>query len=120
MADLSVHRRRWVRAPTNFSVLVRKVAEGTLGRLGRVKMLGLGGCLVVMDRGFALGDILKLRLILCGHTAETTARVAYSVEKEPGEFHTGMEFLDLSPTDWAGIQKSLGRGEAAPKGPSRV
>jgi hypothetical protein len=86
---------------------VRKVAESTLGRLGRVKTLGLGGCLVVMDRGFPMGDILKLRIMLRGLTVEVTARVAYSVEKESGEFHNGVEFLDLTPTDWAGIQKSL-------------
>jgi hypothetical protein len=107
VTDSSSQRRRWLRVPVNYSALVRKVSDGTLGRLGQLKTLGLGGCLVVMDRGFPMGDILKLRLMLRGLTVEVTARVAYAVEKEPGEFHNGMEFLDLSPTDWAGIQKNL-------------
>lgn len=112
MPDRYDRQRRWARVDIDLPVLVRRPGDETLGRFGRLSNLSVGGGQVVLDRPLTAGGILKLRLTLGGRILETTAKVAYAFSKGGQEYRAGVEFLDLSPSDWSFIQQAVAEERA--------
>ena len=100
-------QRRWVRVDVDLPVLVRRPGDETLGRFGHLRNLSVGGGLLVLDRPMVVGGILKLRLTLGGRVLDTTAKVSYARAKGSDEYQAGVEFLDLSPSDWTHVQEAI-------------
>lgn len=93
-------RRRWPRKRMFHELVV--FDRGTGGNVGRLINLGAGGFKLLLRRDVAPGEQLELGMVLPDqiggvNTMSFNARVVWSEGlDEPGEYHAGFQFLDLS------------------------
>lgn len=100
-------RRRFPRVPSENVVLLQKMERGAEEELAKTDVVGLGGCSVVSKTAVGVGSLVKLLISVSGHVIKTEARVVYEHKKGPREFHAGMEFLRLLPSDRELLTKLL-------------
>ncbi|MBF5057546.1 sensory box protein/response regulator [Alcanivorax sp. 521-1] len=93
-------RRRWPRKRMFHELVV--FDRGTGGNVGRLINLSAGGFKLLLRRDMAPGEHLELGMVLPDqiggmNTMSFNARVVWSEAlDEPGEYHAGFQFLDLS------------------------
>lgn len=93
-------RRRWPRKRMFHELVV--FDRGTGGNVGRLINLGAGGFKLLLRRDVTPGEQLELGMVLPDqiggvNTMSFNARVVWSEGlDEPGEYHAGFQFLDLS------------------------
>jgi c-di-GMP-binding flagellar brake protein YcgR len=101
--------------------LVRRGAGGAQEELatGRTLNLSLGGIRVALDHALPIGSRVDLTVLLGGDLIDIGGTVVYE-EEEVDNFHAvGIEFVDLSPTGRARIERYLQHPPPAggPSGP---
>lgn len=108
-------RRRFVRFPAEFAVLVRHLGPGEAESLGKTEVVGQGGCLFVHPQALGLEETVELLISTRGVVLKAKARVAYEKKREDGRYDIGVEFLAMSPEDRLRLQEALAAiGEATP------
>ncbi|MDW7967325.1 MAG: PilZ domain-containing protein [Thermoanaerobaculum sp.] len=101
-------RRRFVRVPAEFAVLVQRVGSSAGENLAKTEVVGQGGCLFVHPEAIGLEETVELLISARGSVLKTTARVAYEKLREDGRYDIGVEFLAMSPEDRERLQQVLG------------
>jgi hypothetical protein len=99
MTDEHQSQRRFPRVPSENVVLLHKLEDGADEELAKTGTVGLGGCMIVSKTSVGAGSLLSLMISVGGRVVKTEARVVYELEKGPREFHVGVEFLRLLPSD---------------------
>ncbi len=107
MDDPRRTKRRYPRVPSENVVLLQKLERGSEEELAKTDVVGLGGCSVVSKSPLGVGSLVKLLISVSGHVIKTEARVVYEHKKGPREYHAGLEFLRLLPSDREMISKLL-------------
>ncbi|MGC8916741.1 MAG: PilZ domain-containing protein [Thermoanaerobaculum sp.] len=107
-------RRRFVRFPAEFAVLVRQLDPAETENLGKTEVVGRGGCLFVHPYPLGLEETLDLFISARGSVIKAKARVAYETQREDGRWDIGVEFLAMSPEDQQKLQEALAAVEGAP------
>lgn len=107
MNDGRTTRRRYPRVPSENVVLLQKMERGSEEELAKTDVVGLGGCSVVSKTSLGVASLVKLLISVAGHVIKTEARVVYELKKGPREYHAGMEFLRLLPSDRELLAKLL-------------
>jgi hypothetical protein len=99
MEQQSQSRRRFPRVPSENVVLFQKLETGSEEELAKTRVVGLGGCMFVSETPVNRGALIELLISVSGRVVKTEGRVVWSEEKGPREFHVGVEFVKLSPSD---------------------
>ena len=100
-------KRRYPRVPSENVVLLQKLERGSEEELAKTDVVGLGGCSVVSKSQLGVGSLVKLLISVSGHVIKTEARVVYEHKRGPREYHAGLEFLRLLPSDKELLTKLL-------------
>jgi len=112
MSDEMQAKRRYPRVPSENVVLLQKLERGADEELVKTGVIGLGGCMVVSRTPLSPGSLVSLMISVTGQVIRTEARVVWEHKKGPREFHAGLEFLRLLPSD----RELLNRLLDGPKG----
>ena len=80
-------------------MLLQKLEAGADEELAKTGTVGLGGCMIVSKTTLGVGSLVALMISVKGRVVKTEGRVVYELAKGPREFHTGVEFLRLLPSD---------------------
>ncbi|MFN3413066.1 MAG: PilZ domain-containing protein [Thermoanaerobaculum sp.] len=108
-------RRRFVRFPFEFAVLVRQLGPEETENLGKTEVVGQGGCLFVHPQPLALEDTVELLISARGSVLKAKARVAYVSRREDGRYEIGVEFLAMSAEDQEKLRQALHASELTPR-----
>jgi hypothetical protein len=100
-------KRRYPRVPSENVVLLQKLERGAEEELAKTGVIGLGGCMVVSKAAVGVGSLVSLMISVAGQVIKTEARVVWEQKKGPREFHAGLEFLRLLPSDRLLLAKLL-------------
>lgn len=101
-------RRRFPRIRSEHPVRVRILGKDEAEEFGSTEMVGLGGCSVIVRRGFGVGTLVEVQIPLKGGMVTADGRVAYELTGEGGELEIGVEFLWIPPRHLARIRPLLG------------
>ena len=99
--------RRFPRVPSENVVLLQKLERGAEEELAKTGVVGLGGCMIVTKTPVGVGSLVSLMISVTGQVIKTEARVVYELKQGPREFHAGLEFLRLLPSDRELLAKLL-------------
>lgn len=106
-------RRRFVRFPAEFAVLVRRLGPEETENLGKTEVVGQGGCLFIHPQPLGLEETVELLISAQGSVLKAKARVAYESRREDGRYDIGVEFLSMSREDQEKLRQALAASEAA-------
>jgi len=112
MADRSSEQRRFPRIKTVNPVHVKRLSEGVLEACGRTAQLGLGGCMFVNHEPIGPGSKVDLVIGVKGGAINALGRVVYERLRDSEDYEIGVEFLSISPSDRAKLEKVLDGVEA--------
>ncbi|MFZ5804155.1 MAG: PilZ domain-containing protein [Acidobacteriota bacterium] len=108
-------RRRFVRFPAEFAVLVRRLGPGETENLGKTEVVGQGGCLFIHPQPLGLEETVELLISTRGSVLKAKARVAYESRREDGRYDIGVEFLAMSAEDQEKLRQALQASELTPR-----
>lgn len=100
-------RRRFVRFPAEFAVLVRHLGPSEAENLGKTEVVGQGGCLFIHPQPLGLEETVELFISARGAVLKAKARVAYEKKREDGRYDIGVEFLAMSAEDQQKLKEAL-------------
>ena len=102
-------RRRFPRIRAEHPVRVRPLGRIEREEFGFTEVVGLGGCSVVVARGFDPGDLIEVQIPLEAGMVTADGRVAYERPGagENGEREIGIEFLRISSVHRSRIRPLL-------------
>lgn len=86
---------------------VRLLGNEEAEAFGSTETVGLGGCGVVLARGFGVGALVEVQIPLEGGMVTADGRVAYELSAGGGEREVGIEFLRVPPRHLARIRPLL-------------
>jgi hypothetical protein len=72
------------------------------------RQLGRGGCMIKGHHKIAPGSILDVTFFVGGRCVSAISRVLYELDRD-GEPLTGMEFLHMTPDDFAALEEFVGQ-----------
>lgn len=106
MAWSGFNTRRHVRASFECIVAVKKGSAGSVFRSNTVNV-SIGGLGVILEKELMRNTIVELQLFLPDElpAVECEGRIVWSlkraeyVKQKPGQFDTGIEFIDISEQD---------------------
>lgn len=100
-------QRRFPRIRSEHPVRVRLLGNREAEEFGSTETVGLGGCSVVLTRGFGVGALVEVEIPLEGGMVTADGRVAYELSAGGGEREVGIEFLRISSRHLARIRPLL-------------
>ena len=95
MTATFTHKRRFPRIPSDYPVLVRRIGDEALERLGRTSSLGLGGCAFLSEEAFGMEALVELLISIDMRVVSAPGRIVYENRASPSGFEIGVEFLEL-------------------------
>ncbi len=107
-------RRRFVRFPAEFAVLVRHLGPQETENLAKTEVVGQGGCLFIHPQSLGLEETVELLISARGLVLKAKARVAYASRREDGRYDIGVEFLAMSAEDQEKLRHALAASEPTP------
>jgi len=105
MAATFTHKRRFPRIPSDYPVLVRRLGDEALEKLGRTSSLGLGGCAFLSEESFGVASLVELLISIDMRVVSAPGRIVYENRASPAGFEIGVEFLELGADE----RRILGR-----------
>jgi hypothetical protein len=99
MAESELHRRRFPRVKSENLVLVKKVGTETFEEVTKTQVLGLGGCMIVHPEPLGEGARIEITLAVRHQVVKAVARVLYENRQPDGNYHIGVEFVQIPDAD---------------------
>jgi hypothetical protein len=96
--------RRFPRVETDALAEVKILGDRRKPKIGWIKVLGAGGCMLVSDDSIGFLSLMELKINLGGRELRADGRVAWESRCGPGEHHVGIEFLRIGRSDQATIE----------------
>ena len=91
--------RRFPRIPSQNSVLVQGVSEGSGEAFVPTRTISLGGCSFLNRTELAEGQILQLLISVDQRVVKAKAQVVYSRPSVDDRWEVGVQFGELDPGD---------------------
>ena len=110
--------RRFPRARSEHSALVRLLGGEPFEEFARTRVVGLGGCMFLAEEPLGFGSLLEVMIALEGRVVRADARVVYEIPRPDLRHEVGVEFLRVSNDDRA-LLASLVARKAGPPPASR-